>query len=274
MKNIVLFLAIAMPILASAQRKPKIKGNREVTEVREALPPFNAVQLNDDLTIVLKKSYGEGYEITADDNLVDVIKFEVEDSTLVISSFYNITAKKKLDIAVNFKELRSVTMRDGKITTNDIISTDALYVNTFGNSRLNLKADAITANINMEDNSKGDYNLDIDSLKVTIKNKADAKMYAVTGAKNIELLNNAVLNVEGTTESLQLKLFNNSKYRGSKMQAGEISAQVEGSTVARLNAAKTLELESRGSAKTYLNGEPQIKLLEFLDTSQLLKKKD
>ncbi|HCO83723.1 MAG TPA: DUF2807 domain-containing protein, partial [Arenibacter sp.] len=35
--------------LVYSQRKPKIKGNRNVIEVRETLPPFNAVQLDDDL---------------------------------------------------------------------------------------------------------------------------------------------------------------------------------------------------------------------------------
>ncbi len=274
MKNLMLFSLLITPLLILGQRKPKIKGNREVTEVREELPPFNAIELNDNLEIILKKSFGEGYEITADDNLVDVIKFEVEDSTLIVSSFYTITAKKKLDIAINFKELKAITLRDGKITTTDIVATDALYVNVFGNSRLNLKADAFVANVNMEDTSKGDFNMDVDSLNITLKNRADAKIYAVTGTKQIELQNNAVLDVEGTSDNVQLKMFSNSKYKGSKMQATAIYAQLEESTVARLQATKTLELQSRGSAKTYVHGEPEITLLEFLDTSQLLKKED
>jgi len=274
MKKITVLALLLVPIVILAQRKPKIKGNREVTEVREELPVFNAIELNDNLDIVLKKSFGEGYEITADDNLVDVIKFEVEDSTLVISSFYTITAKKKLDIVINFKELKAITLREGKITTTDIVKTDQLYVNVFGSSRLNLKADAFVANVNMEDTSKGDFNFDVDSLNVTAKNRADVKMYAVTGAKQIELQNNAVLDIEGSSESMQLKMFNDTKYRGAKMQAADVSAQLEASTVARLHATRSLELQSRGSAKTFLHGEPKITLLEFLDTSQLLKKTD
>ena len=274
MKKLMLLSLLMVPLMILGQRKPKIKGNREVTEVREELPSFNAIELNDNLDIILKKSFGEGFEITADDNLVDVIKFKVEDSTLIISSFYTITSKKKLDIVVNFKELKAITLRDGKITTTDIVASDALYVNVFGNSRLNLKADAFFANLNMEDTSKGDFNLDVDSLNITLKNRADAKIYAVTGTKQIQLQNNAVLDVEGASENVQLKMFSNTRYKGSKMQATEIFAQVEESAVARLQASKSLELQSRGSAKTYVYGEPDITLLEFLDTSQLYKKTD
>lgn len=274
MKKLMLLSLLMVPLMILGQRKPKIKGNREVTEVREELPPFNAIELNDNLDIILKKSFGEGFEITADDNLVDVIKFEVEDSTLIISSFYSITSKKKLDIVVNFKELKAITLRDGKMTTTDIVATDALYVNVFGNSRLNLKADAFVADLNLEDTSKGDFNLDVDSLNITLKNRADAKIYAVTGTKQIQLQNNAVLDVEGTSEHVQLKMFNNTRYKGAKMQATEIFVQVEESTVARLQATKTLELQSRGGAKTYVYGDPKITILEFLDTSQLYKKTD
>ena len=56
MKNIIIYSLILIPMLAISQRKPKIKGSRIVTEVNEELPAFNAIQLNDDLDIVLKKS--------------------------------------------------------------------------------------------------------------------------------------------------------------------------------------------------------------------------
>ena len=274
MKKRSIVLAICIPILSIAQRKPKIKGNRSVTEVREELPAFNAIELNDNLDIELKKSFGEGYEITADDNLIDVLKFKVEDSTLIISSFYDITAKKKLEITVNYKELKAITQRDGKITLLDVLSTDHLYVNTFGPSRLDLKASAFVASLNMEDNSKADFNLDVDSLNVSLKHRSDAKIYSVSSAKNIELLNTASLDMEGTTDTLNLKMYNNTKFTGQKMESGVANVQIEESASARVNAFRAIELNSRGNGKTYLYGPARITILEFLDTSQLLKKKD
>ncbi|MEL6306280.1 MAG: DUF2807 domain-containing protein, partial [Bacteroidota bacterium] len=85
MKTSYLLLVLLLPLVTFSQRKPKIKGSRVVTEVKEELPPFNAIQLNSDMDITLKKSFGPGYTIVADDNLIDIYKFKVEDSTLVIS---------------------------------------------------------------------------------------------------------------------------------------------------------------------------------------------
>lgn len=273
-KKLSILLAICIPILAIAQRKPKIKGNRSVIEVREELPAFNSIALNDNLNIQLRKSLREGYEIVADDNLIDVLKFQVEDSTLIISSFYNITAKKKLEVTVNYKELKEITQRDGKITLLDVLAADHLHLNIFGSSKLELKANAFIASLTMEDNSKADLNLDVDSLNVNLKQRSDAKIYAVSGTKNIELLDTASLDMEGTTDTLNLRMYNNTKFTGQKMESGVANVQMEESASARVNAFKTIELNSRGNGKTYLYGPARITILEFLDTSQLLKKKD
>ena len=77
MKRYLPFLILLFTISVFAQRKPKIKGNRVVTQISETLPDFNAIVLQDDLDIVLKKSFGPGYEIEADDNLIDILKFKV-----------------------------------------------------------------------------------------------------------------------------------------------------------------------------------------------------
>lgn len=274
MKKYIIIALICLPVIGLAQRKPKIKGNRSVTEVREELPPFNAIELNDNLEIQLKKSFGEGYEIIADDNLIDILKFNVVDSTLIVSSFYDVTAKKKLEIIINYKELKGITQRDGKIISEDIIKTDELFVNVFGPSKLNIKADAFVATLNLEDNSSADFSLDVDSLSLNMKHRSDASIYAVSGAKNVELLNNASLSIDGTTDTLRLKALNNTRFKGEKLQIGGATAILEESSVARIFATREFELQSSGDSKTYLYGDPRISILEFLDTSQLIKKKN
>ncbi len=274
MRNAIILLIICFPIVIKAQRKPKIKGNRQVTEVREELTSFNAIELNDNLELTLKKSFGEGYEILADDNLIDILKFKVIDSTLVVSAFYEVTSKKKLEITINYKELKAITLRDGKITGEDIINADEIYLNVFGPSKIDIKANAFVGHVNMEDNSVGDFNLDIDSLNINMKHKSDARLYAVTGAKNITLLNTSSLTIEGTTDSLQLKMLNNTKFKGEKLQTGGAALELEESALARVYVTRDLELQSRGDSKTYLYGDPRISILQFLDTSQLIKKEN
>ncbi len=271
-KNLLLLLLLLCHISILAQRKPKIKGSRIVAEVNEELPAFNAVQLNDNLDIVLKKSFGPGYEITADDNLIDILKFKVEDSTLVISSFYNVTAKKQFDITINYTELRAITLKEGSITTDDVVNSDELFVDAFSNSRLNLKASAAVMDINLEDTSKGDFNVDVDSLNVGLSNRAEAYIYAVNGTSLVDVDGNTSLTFEGTSDTIEVNLAGNARVKAEKMEAGIVRARLENAANARIYAFKDLELNAKGNSRTYLYGNPKVTILEFLDTSQLIKK--
>jgi len=274
MKKLPILLFLVVPLLLVSQRRPKIKGNRSVTEVNEELPPFSAIELKDNLNIELKKSFGEGYEIVADDNLVDVLKFEVVDSTLVVSSFYDIVSKKKLEIAINYRELNGITVKEGKVFSETSISSDALYLNVFGNAELDIDANGFLANVNTEDNAKIDLNLDIDSLNVNMKHKSDGIIYAVSGAKEINLQDNTSLTLEGTTETLVAKLYGNAKLKAQALEAAEVTLLANESVFARVNAFRNFKLTSNGSSKTHLYGNPKITIEDFLDTSQLLKKQD
>lgn len=272
MKTLTLLVVVLSIGITHAQRKPKIKGNRSVIDVQEDLPPFNALELNDDLDIYLEKSAQPGYTITADDNLIDVLKFKVEDNTLYISSFYKITAKKKLEIIVGYTELQSITLREGVVKMDDIISTEELQVNTFGTSRLQLNASASVVNITMEGISSGDFNLDSDSLNVLLKDRVDASIYVVGKTNMVNMHKNASAKMEGTADTLNLKLFENANFKGKVFEAAVVNASLEATASARIYAYRDLKLSSKGSAKTYLYGDPKISLIEFLDTSELLKR--
>jgi len=273
MKNTVIFLSMLFCFHAISQRKPKIKGNKNVVDVTESLPPFNAIALNDDLEVFLQKSNQEGYALTADDNLIDVLKFKVNDGTLVISSFYNITSKKKLDITINYYELSKITMRDGKIRMKDMISTEELTVETYGSSKLELNANADFMNITMSGNSSGDFNLESDSLKIVLKDRVDVRIYSVSQTNSVQMYGNAGAKMDGTAYTLSLKLFDNANLKANKLEAEGVEAILEGSVKARVHARTDFELTSRGSSKIYLSGDAKIDIIEFLDTSELHKEK-
>jgi len=86
--------------------------------------------------------------------------------------------------------------------------------------------------------------------------------------------NNASAVVEGTADTLNIKLSGSSDLKAEKMESGVISARLEETTKARLYAYKSIELSSAGSAKTYLWGNPKIILNEFLNTSELYKREE
>ena len=273
MKNFVLLLTLLVCFQTFGQRKPKIKGNKSVIEVSESLPAFNAIELNDDIEIFLKKANQESYELTIDDNLVDVLKFRVKDSTLVISSFYKITSKKKLDITINFYELSSLIIRDGKVKMDDVIESEELTIKTYASAKVTVNADTDFTNLEMEGNSSGDFNIQSDSLNIILKDRVDARIYSTTEFTTIQMNSNSAANMDGTAYALSVHLFDNANLKARKLQAEGVEIISEGSPTARVYASQDFELTSRGSSKTYLSGDAKIDIIQFLDTSELHKEK-
>ena len=273
MKNILIILSLLLCTQVFSQRKPKIKGNKSVVTVEEGLPAFNAIVLNDDLDITLQKANQEGFSITADDNLIDVLKFKVEDSILTITSFYKITSKKKLEITIKYYELSSVTMRDGRIEMTDTIESDELTINTDGSSKLQLNSNTTLTTLNMEGNSSGDLSLNSDSLNIILKDRVDVGIFSTSERVKVEMVSNSAVKIEGTTYALSLNLSDNANFKARKLEAQGVEVIAEGSPSARVYASDIFELTARGSSKVYLSGNPKIDILEFLDTVELHKQK-
>lgn len=269
-----LLLALLAGPEAFAQRKPKIKGNRQVTEVAQSLPPFKYIRLTDDLEVTLQRREAEGYLLEADDNLVDVLRLEVMDSTLHISSFYNVTRKKALNITVYFSELASAEVTAGRLISEDVIAVDlfTLRLSEAAKARMRLRADVMT--LHMENNSSADLNVEADSLSVQMLDRTDATLYTVNQDMGVSLQDNASLTLEGITEIMEATVTRNAGLKASKMEADRVKAHLDAAGTARLRALTEVELDASGQSRTYIYGEPEIRLTGFRDRSELHKELD
>lgn len=261
-------------VMVHAQRKPKIKGSRVVTEVKQALAPFNTIVLSDDLDIQIKKASEEGYQLKIDDNLIDVLKFKVtDDGVLEISSFYSITSSKKLEITIFYKELTAITVEAGSMEMNDIIVSDHFTTKVSGDARLQLKVRAALVDAYLDDSSKSDFNIDADSLHISMKGKADAALYMVAEAASVEMDRNAKADVEGTANDITVALGSNANFSGTRLEASNMLLDIQGSSDAYINCIQHFELLARHNAKAYLSGGAKITITEFAN-SALLRKQD
>ncbi|MDX1364108.1 MAG: DUF2807 domain-containing protein [Arenibacter latericius] len=273
MKRYIIVLLLMVNVVAYAQRQPKIKGNRNVIEVSEDLPFFNAIVLEDDLEISLQPGEPHGYKLEADDNLIDVLRFTVENETLRISSFYKITRKKKLNITVFFDQLYHITINNGKVFTKNTFHTEALRVDMASNAKADMSVKTEYLDIAMSEKSSGDFRMEGDSLNINLKDKAKLKLYAIAQVTKIESVNNANAFLEGASAQLQCNLMENSSLKASKLEVDHIVASLDGNSSAEVNATNLLELFASGSSKTYVYGKGEIELQEFLDTSELYRRK-
>lgn len=266
-----LFLALNTA-MGFAQRKPRIKGSRVLTEIREELAPYHSITLLDDLEIVLARADHPGYEIEADDNLIDILKFEVKSDTLFISSFYTVTAKRKLEIRILYNDIRNLTLKDGKIGMTDMINSGELNIHTLGHSRLQLRANTDFMQLRMEDQSTADLNLESDSLTLDLSGRVDARIYQVSDHLRVSMSDASDVNLDGTVSSMEVSLRGNADLKAERLEAETVYATMADASSMHIHANILLELSSSGTANTYLYGDAKINIRSFTDTSELYKR--
>ncbi|EPR74349.1 hypothetical protein ADIWIN_0691 [Winogradskyella psychrotolerans RS-3] len=96
MKKIILTLLlmiVALPVL-HAQSDEKIKGDRNVTIKQTFIDNFHSIVVDGDFSIEIVYNSKPSVSIEADDNLHDVIQFNVVDGVLTFSETVRISSKK------------------------------------------------------------------------------------------------------------------------------------------------------------------------------------
>lgn len=257
-----------------AQRTPKIKGNRKVTEVREELPPFRHLEVQADLDVQLEASGREGYHLKADENLVDVLRFEVRDSTLFITSFYRITGSKALEITVSFAELQSVTAAAGSVSNDTPFQADLLDLKAGEGTRLDMEFSASLCRVSLTGNAKADLRAEADSLAVTIAERADANIYTINEGLGVKLADQAALDLEGISRDAAMDVMGNARIKAEGLEVEKLQMTIGNSATARVLATSLLTLDASGGGKTYLYGSPQVQILGFADRAELHKEED
>ena len=271
-------LALVLVLLVSAgawaQRKPKIKGNRNPVEINESLPPFKFLRLEDDLEVRIRQQGSDGYELRVDDNLVDVLQFQVQDSTLVISSFYDITGSRALDITIFFRELAGVEVLEGRIIGEAEFNADLFRLRTEGAAGAELRLRASLCDVTISGNSRADLNIGAESLVVRMAERSDATIYADSDTLSAELGDNADLTLEGIADHAVLRLTGESGLTARKLVAEILEANLSGAATGRVHATSSLILDASGQSRTYLYGAPAVTLRRFADRAELHKEPD
>lgn len=273
-KKATIFIILLSVGFLHAQRKPKIKGNRNVIEVLEALPAFHTIELKDDLEVHIDNASSESYSIVGDDNLIDVLRFRVVDSTLIISAFYKITGKKQLDITINYVGLKALYLRDGSLTGNQRVVTDELGITTSGVAKVDLSVDSPVVTIAMEENSQANFNVQGDSLDLALKDKSSLQLYGTTTVQQLQMAGNAVATLEGTSDTLRLDLSESANLKAQKLEAADIRLETKETAIARVYAYRDIELLASGASRTYLYGNPGIVITAFEDSAELHKESE
>lgn len=276
MKRIVLVLALLTGGvgIAEAQTDDKIKGDRNVTIKQTFIDNFNTLIVDGDFSVEVVYNSKVSVEIEADDNLHEVIKFEVVDGVLTFVETTRITSRKKLNIKVNYGDgLKRIEVKgDGEIRSLTSMELNDVSLLTSNNARAYLNINAKNFDYKSSGDSKTRLNLTADSTKIELSDKSKLDALITSKTANFDLYQSADASIEGMAKTAVFRLINSSSFNGSKYDVNRVDLSIEDNSDLTISAIDNITIASSGDSEIYLYGSPAIVVTKFEDTSKLQKK--
>ncbi|PYE82049.1 putative autotransporter adhesin-like protein [Winogradskyella epiphytica] len=271
---LILLFMLAAITMATAQSAEKIKGDRNVTIKQTFIDDFHSIVVDGDFSIEVIYNSKPSVNVEADDNLHEVIQFEVVDGILTFVETMRITSKKRLNITVNYSDgLKHIeTKGDGEIRSLTSMELKDVTLVTSDNSRAYLNINAKSFNYKSSGKSKTRLNLTADSTIIELSD--NSKLDALVNSKvaNFDLYQRANAVIEGTANSSVFRLNSSAKFDGSKFDVKSADATTEDSSDLTLFASNAINIAASGNSEIYLFGNPAITITKFEGTTKLQKK--
>lgn len=274
MKKVLVASILLMSVCAYAQKKPKIKGNKEVTEMsKEIYESFNAIEVDDGLEVTLVQGRTNGYSIKIDENLLDIVQFSVRDSILKVYSVNRIVSSKKLEIELTVEEVEHIILKnDAKIEGKGRLESDKLYLSAYNSSSfdLDIKADDVT--ITVHRNAGGKLNIRSENSTIIMNDRTDVEANVIADKLRVTLTKSAQLDLTGDTDYAAFNLKDSAELDAKKIKASSVDLYTSNSSDVHVYASKNLELYAQGKSNVYVYGDPKLEIKGFTDKSKIIKK--
>jgi len=274
-KTFLLFVAL-LSLTLHAQKKQKIKGNREVLIKKFTLPSFSALEVGEKFEIGLEKSSDTTrVVIETDDNLFDVIHFSVEDGVLRFSTSMEIVKKKRLKITLfvpeHFDQIRLI--EKGKVYNEEELTFENMRIEAIQKGKADLRL-RIRKTLAIEATDKAALEMEATTSEATIHLAESAELKAKMNAKTVEVVldDHAYAKLEGDAKQMKLDAKSKSEFKGNNFAVTEAVINVSDKATARIKITGHVVLQLSGDSETYLYGSPKINLKKFKDNAILYKK--
>lgn len=273
-KHYFLLIALVITAVSFAQKKEKIKGSKIVTVTQKDVEPFQNLDINDNLEIFIIKGDKQSIEIEADDNLHDVLKYEMNGNTLQLSSTKEVTGAKKFSVRVTYtNDLKLITVRsEAQLNSLADLQGDNITVKNYDYSKSYLNVKATYFTLIMNDRSKAELNAKSESVTVELSKNAEIKALVTTQNLKMDLYQKTTATIEGDAAQAIFRADNNANLTAKKLNAVEMELVAEAYTNVSVNATKNISITATGKTEIQLFGAPKINMVNFADNATLYKK--
>lgn len=256
-----------------AQKLPKIKGNRIVAPYNAPLEAFNAIVLDNDLKLNIVASDTTGVSMIADDNLPPVFKFKVTDRVLYISTYYQITASKQLDITLYTPTLDRVFVSSGELGLTLDPRFKKTQLSLSGNATVAVAGTVPSFSVSSDEKSFVNINGSFSSFAMQMTDRSTATIFGdVSNTAQLNMQDKASLKWGGTVAFLTASFDGASVLDAMDLSIDEASVHASGKSKLDLHILSHLTYFSKEESQLDLYGTPRIDLLEFSGTSMMRKK--
>ncbi|WP_339661092.1 head GIN domain-containing protein [uncultured Polaribacter sp.] len=273
MKLFTIAIFVLCTLTVTAQKKPKIKGNKDVVEVYNNLDSFTELEVTDGLKVYLTQTNATSYRLKTDSNLVDVIRFEVFDGKLKISTLNTISSSKKLEIYLTFASLKKITLgNDAKIEGQNTFMLEDAELLCYDGSDFELDIKGNNLKLQMNGNAQGDLKLISKETSMNLNDNAYFKGIVSTETFYLNLNKRSDIKVKGSSNTINLITTGSSDIDARKLKTNSAIINASDSSKIRVYASNDLNIFAKGKSNIYVYGNPEIKVEGLNDKSQIIKK--
>lgn len=258
----------------------KIKGNKNVTTIQTEVNAFNKIIVDEKFTINFMKDDIASVEIKTDENLHDVIKFNVTDSVLNFKTTKRITSKKKLEITVRYTNvLREIELNDNaELNSVNIIDNVGILLKINDGARANLNLKNYTFKlINNNDaklkfSSKSKLNIESKLVDLELNESSKTEALITCDSLHVNMYQRANAKIEGDVVYMKANIINSTNFTGKNLNVMNCNVITEDSSNLSIQATDELEIEASGTSDVSIYGDPKITITKFEDSAKLHKR--
>lgn len=270
----ILLVALLVTSFSFGQKKEKIKGSKIVTVAVKDINNFENIEVNDNFEVFLVKSTKPSIEIEADDNLHEIINFEVIGNTLKINTVKEPFSYKKFAVRINYSnDLQLITARNEvEIKALADIELDKITIKNYNNSKsfLNVKSNYFA--LILDDKSEAEINVKAESTSLELSKNSELKALIASPELKLDMYQKSIATMEGTATIAKMRLDNNSHLNAPKLVIGSLEVETDSYAKCEINVNSAITIAAGGKSQIELWGEQKITIKKFTNNTILYKK--
>lgn len=275
MKQKIFYLVVALFLLniSFAQKKEKIKGSKIVTVTVQETETFDAIDIADNLEVFLVKGESNSVEIEADDNLHDLIIFEIIGSTIKIHTTKDVIRAKKFSVRINYTaELKMVVVKN-EVVLNALADLELaqITIKNYDSSKSFLNVKSTNFNLILNDKSQAEVNVKADSTALELSTSSSLKALIASPKFKLDMYQKAKAKIEGDAAMANIRLDNNSTLDAKNFAVTEMNLTTEMYSNCEVNVKDFIKISAMGKSEIELLGDAKIELPVFRNNASLQK---